>query len=149
MSATATIETLARAADAFVGETIALRANVCEDAPVADRPIHVEALCEDAANLHEAACELRGALPDVAAASDRFLDADACLDGIDSRERMRELDEVLLPRGGAWHPWIGVMRDEVRRCRLAARDVANALIRSWREQGPELAGMHDIPRRSE
>jgi len=148
MSATLTHRTLAAAADELLHETAALRAIVCEDAP-GDRPIHVETLCEDAANLHDAARELRGALPDVAAASDRFLDADACLGGIDSRERMRGLDEVLLPRGGGWHPWIGVMRDEVRRCRAATRDVATALIRSWREQAPRPAGVHDIPRRSE
>lgn len=147
MSTVLAHETLARAADELVHETAALRAIVCEDAPVGDRPIHVETLCEDASNLHEAARELRGALPDVAAASDRFLDADACLGGIDSRERMRGLDEVLLPRGGGWHPWIGVMRDEVRRCRLAARNVASALIRTWREQAPRVAGVHDIPRR--
>ena len=138
MSATLPLETLVRAADELVHETAALRATVCEDAPVGDRPIHVETLGEDAATLHDAACDLRAALPDVEAAGERFLDADACLHELDARERMRALDEVLLPRGGAWHPWIAVMRDELRRCRLAVRSVANALIRAW----------HDIHRRS-
>jgi hypothetical protein len=138
MSATAEPRTLAQAADELVHEAAALRAIVCEDAPL-DRPIHVETLGEDAADLRDAACDLRGALPDLRAASARYLDADACLARIDARERMRELDGVLLPRGGGWHPWIAVMRDQVRRCRQAIRGVANALIRAW----------HEIARRSE
>jgi hypothetical protein len=88
---------------------------------------------------------------------------------------MRALDEVLLPRGGAWHPWLTVMRDEVRRCRRPVLSVATALIRSWRvlaqrpelrlgsatverlnvaetsgtHGGAELAHVHQTPRRSE
>jgi hypothetical protein len=149
MSVTAPIEALTRAADELVRETAALHLTVCADAPSEDRPIHVETLCEDAANLRDAARELRGALPDVTTATDRFFDIDDSFQRIDSRERMRGIDEVLLPRGGGWHPWIAVMRDEVRRCRPPIRGVANALIRAWRELAQRPAGMPDIPRRSE
>jgi hypothetical protein len=192
MTITTPIQALAGATEDLVREAGALRVTVCEDSP-GNRPIHVETLCEDAANLEDAAREMRDALPDadpatepypehwrqaVATVTALYLHAEESFRRIDSRERMHGIDEVLLPRGGGWHPWLTIMRDEVRRCRRPILAVASALIRSWRDLAqrpevrlgsatverlnvsetsvvsatPELAGtaqMQDTPRRSE
>ncbi len=193
MIVTTPTQALAAATEDLAREAGALRVTVCEDAP-GRRPIHVETLCEDASNLYDAACDMRDAIPDhepgydsdpertrraVSVVTALFLDADETFRKIDLRERMKGLDEVLLPRGGGWHPWLTIMRDEVRRCRRPVLSVANALIRSWRAlaerpelrlgsatverlnvaetsvagESPALAGgspgMQDIPRRSE
>jgi hypothetical protein len=154
MTITTPIHALVRATDDLVREAGALRVTVCEDSP-GNRPIHVETLCEDAANLEDAAREMREALPDADPAADPYpeqsreavgtvtalyLHAEESFRKIDSRARMRGLDEVILPRGGAWHPWLTIVRDEVRRCRRPILAVASALIRSWRDlaQRPEV-----------
>ena len=155
MNVVTPIQALAVATEDLAREADALRVTVCEDAPGRDRPIHVESLCEEASNFYDAAFDMHDAIPDAEPGSDLdperarqavntvtslYLHADESFRKIDSRERMRELDGVLLPRGGGWHPWLAVMRDEVRICRRPLLSVAAVLIRSWRElaQRPEL-----------